>query len=262
MHLGHIRLGRLPKTRKWRSVFEVLEMGNADPAAVAVSVAVAAERDFADLHATPGVVGDGLWVISLLGDFSRSAEARDALMHLGMQESSFSSPSRLISSLPTRAQLGEATAAGAVFDQMADLSLKAAIGRHFSGGMLPLFGSSTDEVHDRCQELGSSPTYAQVARDFLGEFMSRVVRYAVDREASNFLGSSDAWSTAGDLLALGDRLDTYCRDSSRIVQDFADGWHSKAKYHTAEGVTREASRRFAAHALTKLRMELEGCKDD
>lgn len=262
MLLGHIRLGRLPKTRKWRSVFEVLEVGNADPEAVAISVAVAAERDFADLHTTPGVVGDGLWVISLLGEFSTSADARDALLHLGVEESSFGSPSRLVSALPTRALMGEAAASGAVFDQMADLSLKAALGRHLSGGTLSLFGTSADEVHGKCRELRSSAIYAQVARDFLGEFMSRVVRYAVDREASNFLGSSSEWSTAGDLLALGDRLDTYCRDSSRIVQDFADGWYSKARYHTAEGVTRESSRRFAAHALTKLRMELGGCRDD
>lgn len=259
--MGHIRLGRLPKTRKWRSVFEVLETGEADPHVLAPAVAGSAATDLATLRQTPGVIGDGLWILSMLGAGTGPDYLRSSLGALGMEEAALRSPAVFVSSLPTRIDLGH-RAAGAVFDEMADLSLRAALWRHLSIRTMSLFGSSADEVASACGELGRPEVFARVARDYLADFMSRVLRYAVDREASNFLGSSADWSSSADLLQVGERLDTYCHESSRIVEDFAEGWFSKSRYHSDEGVTRDATRRFAAHALTKLQMELQGVKDE
>ena len=261
--MGHIRLGRLPRTRKWRSVFEVLGAGETDPAGLASAIAASACTDLAALKTTPGVVGDGLWILSMLsaGGDKGPGGLRDSLRVLGMNETVLRSVASLISALPTHSDLG-ARANGAVFDEMADLSLKGALSRHFAVRTLSLFGTSADEVASACAELGRPKIFAKVSRDYLTDFMSRVVRYAVDREASNFLGSSAEWSSAGDLLELGERLDAYCHESGRIVEGFAEGWFAKHTYHSDEGITRDVTGRFAAYALTKLQMELQGGRNE
>lgn len=257
--MGHIRLGRLPRTRGWLAVFDVLEAGDGDSAALARAVASAAAQDLEALHRTPGAVGDGLWMLAVLGQGGSADELVSILGELGWSDADVSSPAAFVSGLPSQeCRPGVA----AVFCEMADLSLRSALSRHLVSGTLSLFGAVRDEVAASCRDLASPAVFAQVARDYLAEFMSRVVRYSVDRESSNFMSASRAWSTSGDLLELGDRLDAYCRESSLLVRDFAEGWYSKARYNSDEGVTREAARGFAAHALTKLRQDMESCTDE
>ena len=49
-------------------------------------------------------------------------------------------------------------------------------------------------------------------------------------------------------------LERHCREASVIVEQFAGGWFSKAKYERT--LTRESSQRFADYALKKVRDEL------
>jgi len=257
--MGHIRLGRLPRTRGWTAVFDILEAGDGDAVALAKAVASASARDLDTLHGAPGVVGDGLWVLAVLGEGGDADDLVSRLDGLGWRGLDVATPAALVSGLPPQECR---SGVGAVFCEMADLSIRSALSRYLASGSLSLFGTARDDVAASCRDLGRPATFAQVARDYLAEFMSRVVRYSVDRESSNFMGTSHAWSTSGDLLELGDRLDAYCRESSLLVRDFAEGWYSKTRYHSEEGVTREAATGFAAHALTKLRQDMEGCADE
>jgi hypothetical protein len=257
--MGHIRLGRLPRTRGWIAVFDVLEAGDGDAAALARAVASAATCDLEALQRAPGAVGDGFWILAVLGEGGNADELASRLTELGWRDTDVSTPAALVSGLPPQKCY---PGVAAVFCEMADLSLRSALSRHLVSGTLSLFGTARDDVAASCRDLGRPAVFAQIARDYLAEFMSRVVRYSVDRESSNFMSTSHAWSTSGDLLELGDRLDAYCRESSLLVRDFAEGWYSKARYQSDEGVTRDATRGFAAHALTKLRQDMEGCADE
>lgn len=48
--MGHIRLGRLPKSRSWHKVFQVLEGDSLSASGVAGAVAVAAQRELSTLQ--------------------------------------------------------------------------------------------------------------------------------------------------------------------------------------------------------------------
>jgi hypothetical protein len=50
-------------------------------------------------------------------------------------------------------------------------------------------------------------------------------------------------------------LELHCREASRIVQDFAGSWYTKAQFEG--GITPERARRFAFVALRKIVAELK-----
>ena len=53
--MGHIRLGRLPRTKRWNEVVELIG-GSASSAAVASATLDAAEGDLARAASDPGVL--------------------------------------------------------------------------------------------------------------------------------------------------------------------------------------------------------------
>ena len=53
--MGHLRLGRLPKTYKWRAVVDLLNEAPDDPAALAAAVLEAAEQRLRELARDPSL---------------------------------------------------------------------------------------------------------------------------------------------------------------------------------------------------------------
>ena len=63
--MGHIRLGRLPKTRRWSGVFALLEGESVSPEALARVTATAAQEQFAVLQGDQAInYCSGSWCVS------------------------------------------------------------------------------------------------------------------------------------------------------------------------------------------------------
>ena len=62
--MGHIRLGTLPRSKRWQQVVELLQLG-ADVEAIAAAAAVAAERDLKRATGDPAFV-QTLWLLTQL----------------------------------------------------------------------------------------------------------------------------------------------------------------------------------------------------
>jgi hypothetical protein len=60
-----------------------------------------------------------------------------------------------------------------------------------------------------------------------------------------------------DSLEFTQALDTFARQSARIIEDFAAGWYSKHNWEAKGEITEEDAQKFVAVALRKLRMEVK-----
>ena len=81
--MGHIRLGRMPTTRKWRQVVALLGEFEPSIADIAEAVEGASDRSLADAVKDPGFV-EALWLMLKIPAAARSASFEEELAKLGI----------------------------------------------------------------------------------------------------------------------------------------------------------------------------------
>jgi hypothetical protein len=257
--MGHVRLGVLPSSRKWRQVVEELRLG-AEVDTIAAAAANAAEaalhgasRDPAFLHA--------FWLLTQIPLAARGPAFTEDIRRLGLQ-------------VPDRPSLMDVTAAlsGAVdrhvrerggrtdLGEMAQMAgvetLTAAV-----GPILPsLFAPAPEEVQRAIGRYASGDRFASLAREFFGRLTQRSLDYYLSRELSNHIGPGQRFADEAARAQFDQALWRHCREASRIVEDFAGGWYGKNVYQR-DGLTPEAVSRFAPVAFKKVRAELRKRRD-
>ncbi|HEY4847897.1 MAG TPA: hypothetical protein VIH87_08935, partial [Methylocella sp.] len=239
--MGHVRLGVLPTSKKWRQVVEELRLGAGAGAVVAAAANAAetslesASRDPAFLHA--------FWLLTQIPLAARGPAFAEDLR-------------RLILLVPNQPSLMDVTAAfSAAVDRYArervgktdlgEMAQMAAVESLMAivGPMLPsLFGPNPEEVQRAIGRHASGDRFSALAREFFARLTQRSLDYYLSRELSNHIG---AWERFGDDAArsrFDDALEQHCREASRIVEAFSGGWYGKNVYQ-GDGLTPDAIRR-------------------
>jgi hypothetical protein len=257
--MGHIRLGVLPKSRKWRQVIATLEL-DADVDAVAQAVSDAAETSLGKASSDPAFL-HSFWLLTQLPLAARGPDFAQDARQLGLQ-------------LPNQASLMDITAAlSAAVDRYAsqvagrtdlgEMAQMAAVESLVAivGPALPsLFGTSSLDVQREIGRLSGGQQFARLAREFFTRLTQRVLHYYLSRELANHTGVGARFANDAARTEFDNALDLHCREASRIVQDFAGGWYGKTVYK-GDGMTPKAVRDFAPVAFRKIRAELRKRQD-
>ncbi|MFY0609929.1 MAG: hypothetical protein JXQ99_00270 [Hyphomicrobiaceae bacterium] len=251
--MGHVRLGALPKTREWRRVVELLELG-ADTAEIAGAVAVAAEKDFAAAQSDPALT-EVIWLLTQLPLAARSNRFAAELTALGFPPGSENSLLEIIGGLScaVEVQVGNApgrTDLGELARHAAAESLSEIIGSQTPS----LFGDSSEDARIELAKFATKDRFAQLARDFFARLTNKTLDYYVSRVLAEHVGPDRAYETLHDKTRFQRALALHCRETSEIVEQFAGGWYSKSNFQGT--LTRESTKRFGSYALKKMRDEL------
>lgn len=258
--MGHIRLGVLPRSRKWRNVVEKLRLGE-NAGKVAQAAFEAAEGNLKGADRDPTFLKS----LSLLAELPIAARG----------PSFFSDANRLGLTLPDSPGLMQILAAfSAAIDHHADQSG----GRTDLGEMaqmaaveslvailaprLPsLFDPTAAEVQRELGRFSSGQNFSVLAEEFFARLTQRVLHYYLSRELTNHVGQGKRFASDVERAEFDAALDLHCREASRIVREFAGGWYGKTVYQKPEGITPDAVRSFASVAFKKIRAELRKRQD-
>jgi hypothetical protein len=257
--VGHVRLGVLPTSLKWRQVVEQLRLG-ADVADVAASAADAAEkhlasasRDRAFLHA--------FWLLTQIPLAARGPAFVQDLRRLGLEVPDQPGLMDVAAAFSeavdgyTR-QLGGRTDLGEMAQMAAVEGLTAVV-----GPLLPsLFGPTPQEVQRAFGRFSGGDRFSALAREFFARLTQRCLNYYLSRELANHIGLGARFSDDRARSQFDDALDQHCREASRIVEAFAGGWYGKNVYQR-DGLTPDSIRKFAPVAFKKIRDELRKRRD-
>jgi hypothetical protein len=257
--VGHVRLGTLPKTRKWRQVIELLE-GGADAEAVARASSDAAESALARAANDPALV-QTFWLLTQIPLAARKEHFAPELRRLGLQVGDQPLLLDIVSAL-TDAVDRQAMAVGRRSDlgEMAQLSASETLAM-LPGRDLPgLFGASGNDAKLAIGKYAATRQFGALAREFFARLTKRHLDYYVSRELSNHVGPGERFSTLRDHGAFDAALDVHCREASSIVQDFAGGWFSKRTFGGT--LTPQETGRFIRVALKKIQSELRRRRGD
>ena len=254
--MGHVRLGRLPRTLRWQGVVRLLDQSPDDVPAVAHATVAAAEARLRELARDPSL-GYCFWLLTRLAAASRETDFAAATAALRLVPPETDSALAFIARVneQVRAELRQFPESGP-FSELASLALRRALSETVGQQGRSLFGSSLEDVQLAFRRHSTDARFGDLARRFFGDFLARTLRFFIDKELSNTVGAGHGLAGVAASQEFTAALDTYARQSARIVEQFAAGWYGKHNWESGDAISREEAQGFVAVALRKLRMEL------
>jgi hypothetical protein len=259
--MGHVRLGRLPKTRAWVQVVDLLETNVDNIPEVSRATLKAARAQLERLGADP-VISYCFWLLTRVTWFARGEDFATRLVEIGINPETASSAFTFISQLAdhARRKAAEHPESG-VFAEIASLSVSQALAQTVAEYSRTLFGASLEDIRRACRVYSGRNQFGVLAKHFFAHFLSRSLQYFLNKELSNHIGPKHALNDIQSAKEFNDALIAYSRQSAKIVEDFAGGWYSKHSWESRGEITEQDARKFVAIALRKLRMELQREED-
>jgi hypothetical protein len=224
--MGHVRLKRIPASRKWTQVVELLANG-APLAEVAGASAEAADSALEWARHDP-VLAHSLWLLTQLPLAARAPDFGAATHALGVSIGSSPTLLELVAGLSDA--IDRATAGARNRTDLGEMARKAAAESLAAivGADLPaLFGPTPQDLRLALGKLAAPDRFAKLARDFFARLTRHHLDYYLSRSLSEHVGPEKPIRTVADHAAFNAALEQHCREAARIVEAFAGGWFSR-----------------------------------
>ena len=251
--MGHIHLGRLPKTQPWIAVVDLLH-SSAPPGEIAIATAKAAENSLASAVSDPAL-RHAFWLLTQLPLAARSTDYVDRLSELGMVAE------RLPPLLTLAAAFQQSIDAHARnmrrktdLGEMAQLAATEALTSILAADLPGLFGTTGDDVRYELGKLAAPDRFARLSRNFFARLVHRNLEYFLTRAISDHIGPGRSLRSIDDNVAFRAALAQHCFEAAGIIEVFSRDWYSKANWEG--GITRAKAAGFTYVAFKKLREEL------
>ncbi len=250
--MGHIRLGTLPDTARWRHTIGLIA-ADADVAAVAAATTEAAAAGLDRAGKDPGVA-DPLHLLTQLVLSARGPDfvgsLRDAGVRVGDAPDLFDLTSAFADAADRQLRLTGRTDLGEMARLAAVEALTACVGRKSSN----LFETTPAEVQRSVRDLSTQKGFAGLAHEFYSCFTARFLKYHLGRELGLHVGGNGVFEDTKAHDRFNEQLSVHCREAAGVTHRYAGEWYSKHNFQ--EGIDRPKARRFVTHCIKKIRHQV------
>ena len=259
--MGHIRLGKIPRTRKWQQVVALIEVG-AKSTQVANATITAAEHGLSLTSEDKGLV-ETIWLLTQLPLAARSDNFAASLRTAGLDVSdspnlmevvgAFSDAvDRRLSNNGGRTDLGE----------MAQMAASETMSKVIGNRTQSLFGTTPEDVRSEFSKIATNRQFSIFTREFFARLTNKCLEYFVSMAVANHVGEGRRFRTLSQQGEFTKALENHCYEASRIVEEFSGGWFTKTNWEK-KGISRKDAAGFAYVAMKKIVEELkEGARPD
>lgn len=252
--MGHVRLGQLPKTRPWRKVVELIASG-ASVAEVAKATVEASEKALKFVQKDVGFREAS----HLLAQIGIAASKDDPVAHLASVGVILPTNASLVDVALAISQGLErninATGQRSDFGEKARGALVAAVTEHLENRLGGLISASGDEVMAAFKGLHTPKGFGEFGRSFFANLTNGCMEYFLTKTLGTHLGEGHAFQTMNQMGEFQRAMDTHCRESSKIVEEYCGDWFSKHRYEEGGNISRKSADGFGWFALEKMRKE-------
>lgn len=250
--MGHERVGRLPRTRRWLSVVEAIKATPEDPEGVAriANSTLSNVRERLDrIERDRGVAAALKYLIALAHEAAGGEGTEPPIPDLSTNPSTARIALRLC-------RWVDANRGSPEYAELAKQAASDAIARwsNREASQQDLFPDHLD-VRTRWRQAATGAGFSDVAREFFARFTERYLRYFLDREASASLGSvPERRQFDAELTKRVDLVARHAFETSKITQSFSAGWYNR---YAREGTPSDRQiRGFLRLSFQKIREEL------
>lgn len=252
--MGHIRLGTLPKSRKWREVVILLD-SDAPLDDVAAAAAQASELDLGRASDDPTFQ----FVASLLIQmplWARAPAFDEVLADLNFGPDPLSSVSSFLANLNDAIDQGFFELGGSSDPgELARSAFLETLSIEMRHRLPSLFKPTPQEIRQALASFSSGSNFAQLARTFFAKLTYKSLDYFLSRELANHTGANKRFSDDAQRREFESALAQHTVEASRIVEEFAGGWYGKTIWKE-QNLDQEAINKFTRYAFKKMRSEL------
>ncbi len=255
--MGHVRLGRLPASKKWQQVVQYLADPEVDLSRLAEAVSAAAEDSLAGAAKDPGFV-EAFWLLIMIPQAAREHDFASALREIGVLVPPDASITDVVAGLEAavekaqRRSPAEATDFGVMAKHAAVAALHSVLQERLPG----LWQASTEDVRTTLASLSSPERFADMAQRFFSRLIDHNIQYFLTRETPRHVGPGKRARSLSDLTTFDQAMRRHCDETSVITRPFARDWLGNHAYHLGKKISRSEVARFGFVAFEKLRKEL------
>lgn len=252
--LGHIHLGVLPNTKKWRAVVELLDSAAADGRIIAAS-AEAAERDLSGAAENPVFV-EAVRLLAMIPQAATDADFGLRLRDLGLQVGNRPTLPEILTATGDwldRSQTGHP--AKTDFSELARRALLGTLASGIGADLPGLFSATPEDVKAATARLARPAHFSPFARRFFTRLLSETLSSYLDRTLSTRVGPGRRFADIGERAAFDSALNQFCMEATRIIREFSGGWYGKTLHREGE-IRAQHAAAFGAVAFRKIGEEL------
>ena len=185
--MGHIHLGRLPKTRPWNAVIDLLRAG-ASTADIAKATAKAAENSLAPAASDPAI-RHAFWLLTQLPLAARSTDFAARLKELKIDVGSAPSLLSLTAAFQESIDARSRDAKGKTdLGGMALLAATEAFTALLAADLPGLFGTTSEDARYALGKLAAPDRFAKLSREFFVRLVNRNLEYFISRAIADYIG--------------------------------------------------------------------------
>lgn len=259
IQVGHIHLGTLPSSRKWRAVADLIQ-AKALPDDIIAFAAAAAERDLMNAVVEPVFV-EAVRLLMLVPHAARAADFGDALRRLDLPVSAHPDLMTLLAAIGERLDVVAWQKPGrGDMAELAARTLTSTLSVEIGAGLPGLFETDTRDVQIATKALSSRSGIAILVRAYFGGLVSTSLASWLDRSLSAHVGSDQTFPTVTARNRFDVALAQYSHEASRIIEEFAPGWFGK-RISQGGTITSQDAAVFGAVCVKKIVAELRKKRD-
>ena len=186
--MGHIRLGELPKSARWREVVGLIESDSRSAERIAGATLVASEDYLRSIRNDPALVRT-YWTLVRVMAAARGDDFAGELRRLGLPvEGNTSTISFLAAIADSVRRDGAMAADGSMAGEIAGLALRRALMETVGTHATSMFGSTLDDIQAAFRAHSTERQFGEVSRRFFGEenFVATIIwekKYAPQNDA-------------------------------------------------------------------------------
>ena len=252
--MGHIRLGTLQRSKKWRDVIGLLD-SNADIESIAEAAARASDADLrraSDDHFFQSVTQ----LLVRLPLLARAPGFEAEMAELGLPSAALNSVTGLLSGLNEAInqqafQQGHSSDAG----ELARSAFLESLSIQLRDKLPTLFEPTPQEIRKALASFAGGNEFSTLAREFFARLSYRSLDYYLSRELADHIGPDKRFGNDGDRVAFESALQQHTFEASKIVETFAGGWYGKTVWKE-QSLSQDKINDFTRYAFKKMRSEL------
>lgn len=255
--MGHVRLGILPASKKWKEIVAYLSAGNISVDELANKVADACDRSFEKASDDPAFqhTMELMYMIPLA---AQKDDLRAALSEIGLHVSENPSRTDIIGAFAKAIDGKSIQAQSDLYPLSKNAGiavLNAFLSQEAPPPKMNFFAEPKSDVHRNLERLATPVGFADLTQNYFATLAKENIRYFMDREVPSHVGESRNFKSIPDLSVFDKSVDHHCKEASFIMRPFAETWYAKHRYGSDKPVSPEEIKGFAHVAVQKMRKE-------
>jgi hypothetical protein len=259
--MGHVRLGSLPRTRKWNQVVGLIE-GGAGTVQIANATITAAEKQLGFAARDNGVV-ETIWLLTQLPLAARTSDFPAALRRCGLDVSDSPGLLEIVGAVADTIDTRMPNCQGRTdLGEMAQMAAAEVLTQVVGANVNGLFGTTPGDVQTAFSKLATVRRFSTFAKNFFARFTNKCLGYFLSRTLSDHVGADRRFTTLAQQAEFSKALETHCKEAAHIVEEYSGEWFSKTNWEKG-GISRADATKFVGYAMKKMVAELrQGARPD